>query len=166
MLSCAREIGLPPWTFVLAIYHLNIIQEIPISLHDICIVSVLCCMPIHHTKLQIYITNLPAGMRKIHRHEVHTSIANAFWGDTPKCSRAFKYGSGNGLARSHSLPMTRNSKKSVRPRAAIICSAFGRGAFVTAARCKPRSWTQLVNLWRPGTGSSCWEANLIMRLTS
>lgn len=32
---------MPPWTFVLAIHYLNIIEEIPISLHDICIVSIL-----------------------------------------------------------------------------------------------------------------------------
>lgn len=41
VLSSAREIGMPPWTFVLAIHYLNIIEEIPISLHDICIVSIL-----------------------------------------------------------------------------------------------------------------------------
>jgi hypothetical protein len=56
--------------------------------------------------------------------------------------------------------MTKYSKKSVRPTAAIICSAFGRGAFVTAARRKPLFFTHSVSRCRPTTGSRCLAAKL------
>eukprot|EP01018_Ginkgo_biloba_P011623 Gb_06529 [translate_table: standard] len=92
--------------------------------------------------------------------EGESSRANALFDGTLKCSKAFKYGSGNGFARSHSLPTTKSSKKSVRPTIEIISSAFSLGALVTAARLKPRFSIHLHSLCKPFTGFSCWTANL------
>jgi hypothetical protein len=51
--------------------------------------------------------------------------------------RAFRYGSGNGVARSHSFPITRISKESDRPNIDAKSSASDIGALVTAALLKP-----------------------------
>ena len=81
-----------------------------------------------------------------------TSNAKHWLAGTPIRRIASRYGSGNGLARSHSLPMTSSSKNSVSPSAAISCSALARGALVTAARRRPAAATHWQRRERPERG--------------
>lgn len=86
--------------------------------------------------------------------------------DTLSTSSAFKYGSGNGFALSHSLPIMTVSKKSESPTSDIKRSALGLGALVTAARFKPRSSIHFLNLCNPSIGFRFPFANLYFHINT
>mmetsp|Transcript_55505 Transcript_55505/g.91927 ORF Transcript_55505/g.91927 Transcript_55505/m.91927 type:complete len:211 (+) Transcript_55505:9-641(+) len=94
--------------------------------------------------------------------EGESSMARHCFGLTHNRFMASKYGSGQGLPRSHSSPMTTVSNHSRRPMLPSICSALGRGAFVTAAHLMPSASSQLKSSSSPGVASdgSCSLASL------
>lgn len=92
--------------------------------------------------------------------EKQTSKMNVCLGETLRTSSAFKYGSGCGLALSHSSPTTRTSKNLSSPISEIINSALILVEFVTTALFRPWLSTHLHSFWRPSIGSKCSVASL------
>src|ERR1700734_2521657 len=82
-----------------------------------------------------------------------SSKASERLASAPVRSNAVRYGSGSGLARASSAPITRIGRRSPIPNAASTFSALARGAFVTTARLSLRRSAKSGQAAAPAMGS-------------